>query len=167
MTRNYAYVGPKAVRDGVAGDPHGHAVASTADLAAWFEAEPERAGGRAVATYVVMASNGELRVASQRSEHVAYAGGLDVVAAGELVVVAEPICRVTEITNQSTGYCPDTNCWSAVSSALRQAGVAHPEAFTLQFVFRRCPACGERNLVKDNWFVCALCEAELPREWNF
>jgi uncharacterized Zn finger protein (UPF0148 family) len=34
-------------------------------------------------------------------------------------------------------------------------------------VFRRCGACGERNLVKDGDFACAICGAELPRTWNF
>jgi transcription initiation factor TFIIIB Brf1 subunit/transcription initiation factor TFIIB len=33
--------------------------------------------------------------------------------------------------------------------------------------FRRCPACGERNIVKDDWFVCGVCGADLPTVWNF
>jgi hypothetical protein len=70
-------------------------------------------------------------------------------------------------SNQSTGYCPDPDCWPAVAAALDRAGIPHPGRFTVEVIFRRCPSCGERNLVKDDWFVCALCEAELPREWNF
>jgi hypothetical protein len=45
-------------------------------------------------------------------------------------------------------------------------GVVPPPAFTHAVVFRRCPRCGERNLVKEDWFVCVFCDAELPAEWN-
>ncbi|GAA2374179.1 hypothetical protein [Dactylosporangium salmoneum] len=34
-------------------------------------------------------------------------------------------------------------------------------------VFRRCPACGERNVVRDGDFTCALCDGDLPARWNF
>jgi putative hydrolase of HD superfamily len=33
-------------------------------------------------------------------------------------------------------------------------------------VFRRCPDCRERNLVKDDDFRCALCGVDLPSRWN-
>ena len=45
--------------------------------------------------------------------------------------------------------------------------IVHPGKFTRAFEFRLCEACNERNLVKDGWFVCSMCEAELPAEWNF
>ncbi|GAA1367500.1 hypothetical protein GCM10009661_21870 [Catellatospora chokoriensis] len=89
-------------------------------------------------------------------------------AAGEII-----FCRdraewaVDEITNQSTGYCPDPGSWTAVAAALDAAGLRHPAGFTQQYVFRRCPGCGERNIVKEDDFVCAVCDADLPTEWNF
>jgi hypothetical protein len=46
-------------------------------------------------------------------------------------------------------------------------GVAHPGRFTTEVVFRRCERCGERNVVRDGWFVCGVCGAELPAEWSF
>jgi hypothetical protein len=46
-------------------------------------------------------------------------------------------------------------------------GVAHPGDFTGKVVFRRCPACGERNIVRDDDFACALCDGALPADWNF
>ena len=46
-------------------------------------------------------------------------------------------------------------------------GVAHPGRFTNEIVSRRCTACGERNIVKDGWFACGVCGAELPERWNF
>jgi hypothetical protein len=36
-----------------------------------------------------------------------------------------------------------------------------------EVMFRRCVKCGERNVVKGGWFVCGVCEAELPQQWNF
>ena len=35
------------------------------------------------------------------------------------------------------------------------------------FEFRRCDACGQRNIVKDDDFTCAICGGELPATWNF
>jgi hypothetical protein len=74
---------------------------------------------------------------------------------------------VIEVSNHSTGYCPAEDCWESVRLALDRAGVQHPSEFTFLARFRLCPACGERNLVKDDWYCCALCEAELPSVWNF
>jgi hypothetical protein len=54
-----------------------------------------------------------------------------------------------------------------LAAGLVAAGLAAPPAFTHEIVFRRCPQCGERNLVKDAWFECVFCAAELPRQWNF
>jgi hypothetical protein len=80
---------------------------------------------------------------------------------------AETGWRVTDVTNQSTGYCPDPDSWSAVSRALDRARVPHPGDFTDKVVFRRCPACAERNIVRDDDFTCALCNSALPTHWNF
>jgi hypothetical protein len=74
---------------------------------------------------------------------------------------------VSSVSNLSTGYCPELESWSSVAAALDRAGIAHPDGFTDAFVFRRCPACGERNLVKEGAFVCAICCAQLPLAWNF
>lgn len=52
-------------------------------------------------------------------------------------------------------------------AALEGIGVPHPGRFTTEAVFRRCPGCGERNIVKDGWFVCGCCGSELPAAWNF
>lgn len=79
---------------------------------------------------------------------------------------AETGWRVTDVTNQSTGYCPDPDSWSAVSRALDRARVPHPGDFTDKVVFRRCPACAERNIVRDDDFTCALCNSALPTHWN-
>jgi hypothetical protein len=75
--------------------------------------------------------------------------------------------RIAQVSNQSTGYCPDPDCWRAVAGALDRIGVPHVGGFTDRIIFRRCLGCGERNIVKDDDFTCALCGSALPAEWNF
>lgn len=69
--------------------------------------------------------------------------------------------------SDSTGYCPDLDSWAAVAAALDAAGLRRPAGFTQQYAFRRCLRCGERNVVKEDDFACAVCDADLPTEWNF
>ncbi len=118
------------------------------------------------ATFVV-SLGGVVLVAPRRSEHVACAGGLEVLAAGELFFASVGgRLRLVRATNQSTGYCPDLDSWSALDHALVKADVAAPSGFDPEFLFRRCDACGELSVVKERWFVCPFCDAELPRAWN-
>src|SRR5262249_31051208 len=123
-------------------------------------------GGLLAATFVIDDQEG-LRIADRRSEHVACAGSGPVRAAGELFLRVEGgEVEVVEVSNQSTGYCPEPESWPAVAAALARAGVPHPGRFTTEVVFRRCGRCGQRNIVKDGWFVCGVCGAELPSQWN-
>jgi hypothetical protein len=157
--RRYSYVGPDEIRRRVAGAAAGHEVRVAADLERLVRDEPM--------TFVVD-EHGVLRVADRRSEHVACAGGGDVLSAGELVAVRDGGgVSVTDVSNQSTGYCPEPESWPAVARALDEAGIAHPGRFTYEVTFRRCPRCAERNLVKDDVFECAVCGGTLPRTWNF
>jgi len=90
-----------------------------------------------------------------------------VLAAGEMAFVRNPSgWSVREVSNQSTGYCPDPDSWPAVATALDHVGVEHPGGFTHRVTFRRCPSCAERNIVRDNNFICALCDSTLPPHWN-
>ncbi|MGW1991227.1 hypothetical protein [Embleya sp. NPDC001921] len=166
-SRSYRYVGPadiraEVVRDGGGGRP----IRSAGELAAWLGAQ-ERGDLAEPFTYVV-ALDGVLRLAPRRSEHVACAGGGRALGAGEIAFGFEDgAWAVVGIGNQSTGYCPEPDSWPAVAAALARIGVARPDGFTDVFVFRRCPDCGERAVVKEGDFVCACCAAELPRDWNF
>ncbi|TDD33163.1 hypothetical protein E1287_20285 [Actinomadura sp. KC06] len=145
----YAYVGPAEllgqVRPGMEGKP----IWSPADVRPLPQDEPF--------TYVV-GLDGTLRIAPRRSEHVACAGGQNVLAAGEITFDGT---AVTEVSNQSTGYCPGAESWPAVADALDRAGLERPDCFTATFVFRHCPECGELNVVKDEHYVCVFCDAEL------
>jgi hypothetical protein len=169
VTRLYHYVGPAEIKARVNGHPTGTPISSTADLLAWgrrLGQHPEP-NDRVAATFVVNAF-GELLLAERRSEHVACAGGGPVFSAGEMFLCVESdVVEVVEVSNQSTGFCPEPKSWPVLAAALDRIGVRHPGRFTLQVVFRRCEKCGERNVVRDGWFVCEVCGADLPVEWNF
>ncbi len=123
--------------------------------------------GLIAATFVIDAK-GTLLLADRRSEHVACAGGGPVQSAGEMFfLVAGGHVEVVEVSNQSTGFCPEPESWPAVAVALDRAGIAHPGRFTTEVVFRRCESCGERNVVRSGWFACGACGADLPKGWNF
>lgn len=111
--------------------------------------------------------DGILRLAPRRSEHVVCAGGETVLSAGEMSLRKESgRFVVDEVSNQSTGYCPDVGSWPAVCAALDRAGILHPAGFTQEVVFRRCPSCQQLNVVRENDFVCVFCDEALPQEWN-
>jgi hypothetical protein len=110
---------------------------------------------------------GDLYVAPRRSEHVACAGGRPVLSAGEITFTRQDRrWTVTEVSNQSTGYCPEPSAWPAVAAACKRAGLEHPGEFTTAFEFRRCPDCDQINIVKDGDFTRAARGGGLPRDWN-
>lgn len=119
------------------------------------------------ATFIVDL-DGALWIADRRSEHLACADGSDVLSAGEITfdLDAKPV-RVVSVTNQSLGYCPEPESWLSVAKALDTVGIPAPGKFTAEFIFRLCDACGTTNVVRDYWFVCAVCGAELNKKWNF
>ena len=165
MPKQFEYVGPADVRERSLRAHPGVPIAAHAALLAWLrDVGKDVAGESGWATYVVDV-DGRLLVAPRRSEHVACASGKAVLAAGEIQFSSSG--EVLEVTNNSTGYCPAEDCWESVRVVLDRAGLVRPPGFTFLAKFRRCPACGERNLVKDDWYQCALCDADLPSEWNF
>jgi hypothetical protein len=165
IEQHYRYVGPADLLATVRSGEEGHAIRSPDDLTAWSTGW-EAAELDEPFTYVVDLT-GTLRLAPRRSEHVACAGGAPVLSAGEITFRRERgRWTVGEVSNQSTGYCPDVTSWPAVRDALDHAGLDHPDDFTHAVVFRRCPACQERNVVRDDDYHCTFCDAELPTTWN-
>jgi hypothetical protein len=160
--REFKYVGPSKVLADSRGAPMGTSIVSHATLVAWLNTHG--ADDARWATYVVSVA-GVLLIAPRRSEHVACAGGEPVLAAGEIRF--DPMGSILEVSNNSTGYCPREDCWEAVRSALEHAGLSTPDGLTSVMVFRRCTHCGERNIVKDDWYFCAMCNTALPTAWNF
>jgi hypothetical protein len=167
MTRLYEYVGPAEILERTRHQEPGSLIRTLPELRAWLRAHGALGGRELTATFV-LDREGALRLADRRSEHVACAGAEPVRSAGELTfTLLEEQGRVVAASNQSTGFCPEPESWSAVEAALDQLGVTHPGGFTAAFQFRRCPACGQTNLVKEGVFVCDACDAELPRAWNY
>jgi hypothetical protein len=91
-----------------------------------------------IATFVID-RDGLLRIADRHSEHVVCAGQQNVYSAGEITFeIANNKVSVSNITNQSTGYCLEPKSWRVVEKALDDASIAHPGQFTDQFIFRLC-----------------------------
>ncbi|MGK5440432.1 hypothetical protein ACSNN7_01170 [Micromonospora sp. URMC 105] len=168
MTRlkRYRYVGPAEIQ-ALWPTPVGLVVADTrSSLDRWFD-ERRTTASVEPATFVIDLDR-TLRLAPRQSEHVACAAGQDVLAAGEITfALGDTGYFVQAVSNQSTGYCPDPDCWPAVAATLDRLCVPHPRSFTDAVTFRLCTGCGERNIVRDKDSVCALCEAVLPPYWNF
>ncbi len=136
-----------------------------ADFGSWI-AERSAAELAEPFTFVV-GMDGVLRLAPRRSEHVACAGGDMVLSAGEISFIREADrWAVSEVSNQSTGYCPDISSWPEVARALDELELGRPSGFTHEVVFRRCPDCHEQNIVREDDFVCVFCGSDLPAVWN-
>lgn len=144
----YPYVGPGAIRARSVARPCGLVIESPAGLRAWLMSQTlSRTGGLIAATFVID-PKGAPRLADRRSEHVACAGGGPVLSACELFFsAAGEALVVEEVSNLSIGYCPEPESWAAVGEALDRLGVPHAGRFTTEVVFRRCPQCGEGNVV--------------------
>jgi hypothetical protein len=168
MPRTYRYVGPNQLADRSTGSPPGTVVESSRDILNWVKrsGQVNDRSGRITATFVVD-TEGRLRLADRHSEHVACAGGGPVLAAGEITLgIRGSSVGAEEVTNQSTGYCPEPESWPAVAAAPRAIGVMSPDGYTAELLFRRCPRRGQINVVKDRSFECAVCGTALPAYWN-
>jgi hypothetical protein len=161
----YRYRGPAELRDRPATEDRTR-VDTRAGLDRWLAGRA--AGDRSEPFTFVVDVDGTLWLAPRRSEHVGCAGGGDVLAAGEMrfAPTGAGDWVVDEVSNQSTGYCPDLDSWSAVASALDRAGVGRPDGYTHPIVFRACPTCTATNVVRDGDYVCAVCGDDLPDRWN-
>lgn len=163
--RTYRYLGPAELKGLVRPDSEGQSIRSVADFDGWASART--AEELAEPFTFVVDTDGVLRLAPRRSEHVACAGGGPVRSAGEMSFAQNSRqWVVSEVSNQSTGYCPDISSWPAVADALGRAGLQGPSGFTHEVVFRRCLNCQEHNIVREHYFVCVFCDATLPEAWN-
>jgi len=160
----YNYVGPKELLRLVDKNLIGRKITSKSDINRWFVdtgQEPEY-GNQVTATFIIDLDH-NLRINDRRSEHVVCAGGLQVLSAGEITFELDEteILKISQISNQSTGYCPDAESWTDVDKALLNIDLDYPEYFTTALIFRRCKKCKNLNIVKDNYFVCIICDSIL------
>ncbi|MEV6104286.1 hypothetical protein AB0M28_06155 [Streptomyces sp. NPDC051940] len=165
VPRTYRYLGPPDLRESAGPATQGRRIATPSDFATWIA--EQTAQDLADPFPYVIDTTGTLRLAPRRSEHVACAGGEEVLAAGEMGFTREAAgWRARPVSNHSTGYCPDTTSWPAVATALSHAGLGHDTSFTHEVVFRRCPSCHERTIVHESHYACAFCDTDLPATWN-
>ena len=165
MGRTYHYIGPHDLRGSISERRH---IQQPQDVKDWIiqtAQQPEHC--RIVATFIVDTS-GQLWIADRRSEHVACAAGQSVLSAGEMTFVVEgKSVYVAEVSNQSLGYCPEPASWSAVAIALEGSGLPPPSFFTSAYTMRLCEVCGAKNIIKDEVFMCGVCQSVIAAEWNF
>jgi hypothetical protein len=167
--RQYRYVGPPEIQARSRRESHCIQVTNLADLLPWSLPflHRGRKSGAFTATFIIDTEE-RLWVADRHSEHVACANSGDVLAAGEITFERESNdILVTEVTNQSTGYCPEPSCWTVVARVLDRLEIERPEEFTGTFEFRRCGQCGTTNIIKDEVYECSVCDAPLSPQWNF
>ena len=167
--RPYVYVGPPEIKQRSKRGDHCRKVASVEDVLGWTNALLPKGQTRSTvpATFIID-THEELWIADRHLEHVACAAGQAVLAAGEIFFERHgKHVGIEEITNQSTGYCPEPDCWGIVARVVDRAGICRPMFFTAAFTFRRCDRCGTTNVVKENVFECAVCLAPLSRVWNY
>jgi hypothetical protein len=140
LMKLYQYVGPESIRARSRAMPGGRFIGSPGEFRSWLsEADVTVARHELIAATFVIDPEGKLRLADRRSEHVACAGGGPVLSAGEMFFApAGEIIVVEEVSNLSTGYCPEPRSWYAVGEALDRLGITHPGRFTTEVVFRRC-----------------------------
>jgi len=165
----YRYVGPKPIADRVRPELTGVAIRSAKDVRVWVRDTSQELSAGCVTVAFVVNADGVLLVADRRSEHVICAGGQPVRSAGEITFElgqsGEEV-EVIEVSNQSTGYCPEPESWSAVAEALSGTGLLAPDGFTFACEFRKCVGCGSLILVKHGVFECGECGAKLPAAYN-
>ena len=162
-------MGADQIRQNTAHLPLGKRILSINNIDSWIRETKQKPDslGLIAATFVID-WNGYLRIADRHGEHIACAGGKSVLSAGEVFFQkSKNGLEVAEITNQSTGFCPEPESWQQVVKALDLIEIPHPSSFTINFIFRGCCACSQVNIVKDNLFICSVCAAKLPQTWNF
>lgn len=164
----YQYVGSRGIAARAGSEVRGVPITSPEDVVRWIASTVGNSRGSIEVTVTfVINEEGRLLVADRHSEHVACAGGRPVRAAGERCFSLEDKrVTVTRASNQSTGYCPEPESWAEVVAVLVAAGLEPPSGFDPRCEFRRCVKCGTLNLVKHAAFECAVCEADLPHEYN-
>ncbi len=168
MPRIYQYVGPLEFLSSSGSSPTRCRILNASDVLRWIEQTQQNATieNQVVATFIVD-TTGKLWIADRHSEHVACANGQPVFSAGEMSFqIHNEEAEVVAVSNQSTGYCPEPESWPTVARALDEIGLAHPANFSTHFVFRLCSRCRSINIVKDDWFVCDLCDNDLSASWN-
>jgi hypothetical protein len=169
MSRHYRYVGSRDLLKLLEKLSRRACIQDQHDILYWIRATQQQVDrDKTLAVTFIIELEHRLWINDRRSEHVVCAAGQPVLSAGEMTFLLDARgIEVVEVTNQSTGYCPEPESWPDVAQALNTIGLSHPGDFTTAFLFRRCDSCGMTNLIKDDWFECGVCGTSLNAQWNF
>lgn len=165
----YRYVGSHEIKESLSTYSHRHKVTSQQGVITWLanSEHPINVDGTITLTFIVD-TEGLLWVNDRHSEHILCANGGEVLSAGEMTFEVKPdSVSVVAVTNQSTGYCPQPESYPVVKKGLEQTDIPHPSHFTTAYHFRLCDQCGTTNIIKDDWYVCAVCDSDLSQTWNY
>jgi hypothetical protein len=164
----YKHLNPEIAK-AINGTPARKQVKSSVDIVNWCKETAQKLDeDNCIITTFIIDQEETLWIADRHSEHIICADGQPVCSAGEMTFQLNgSLVSVTDVTNQSLGYCPPPETWFSVSNALNKARIPHPADFTCKMIFRQCTKCGSKNIVKDFWFVCDVCRNDLSKEWNF
>lgn len=160
----YQYVGPKEILKQIKPEKIGTIIQSELDVKNWIGTTNQEIdiNDEVTATYIIDLQE-HLRINDRRSEHVVCANGQHVLSAGEITFeISKHEITISQITNQSTGYCPSPVSWKNVKVVLEKLKIEFPDYWTNEFIFRICDNCHNINIVKDNYFTCLICDNELP-----
>jgi len=169
MLKTYRYVGWSSIRDNLPKISNRHHVISSDLVKVWLTKtkQPKNPDDTITVTFIVDTDN-RLWINDRHSEHVLCADGGEVLSAGEMTFeIIDTQVEIVSVTNQSTGYCPEPDTYSAVRRILSKTNISHPLQLTTAYQFRRCDECETTNIIKDDWFVCGVCDADLNNEWNY
>jgi len=165
--QSYFFVGSKELEARVEEKYEGKKINQIKDIYQWIKESNQRIENENIIATFIVNEQEELVISDRHSEHVMCAGGRNVLSAGEITFNFEKKnIFVSEITNQSTGYCPKTTSWEIVNITLSKIGIEHPKYFTKAYEFRYCENCQTKNLIKEEIYQCAVCNSDLDFEWN-
>lgn len=119
----YQYIGSSDFLTSSGNLPERCHVVSQQDILDWITTTQQIIDGEnsVIATFVIDI-DGLLWIADRHSEHVQCARGGEVLSAGEITFTITPNdVKVSAVTNQSTGDCPEPESWSVVQTALDRA----------------------------------------------
>ncbi|WP_234436173.1 hypothetical protein [Streptomyces sp. NRRL S-813] len=141
--RSYRYVGPVELKAAVRPGDGGRRIGSAADFGGWIV--EQSAVELAEPFTFAVGMDGVLRL-SRRSEPVTCADGDRVLGAGEISFMRKADrWTVSEVSNQSTGYCPDVSSWAEVARALDAVELGRPSDFTHEV---------PRTALRDQMITC-------------
>ncbi len=164
MIPTYPYIGPISILQRIQEQHQGTLITSIQDIENWLKENNQRGDdyGNIVVTFVIL-PHYELRISDRHIEHVQCANGSEVLSAGEMTFAIDKkkVFSISQITNQSTGYCPAIESWQHVEKAIQTLDLPKPIQFEPAYLFSYCESCQSLKIIKDEDYFCYTCQVAL------